>query len=66
MVDKAGRENRVARSEAAGRGSLRLWISFAVVLLILFAIGLGQWDFALAGAIGLILGNGLRVLVFGR
>jgi hypothetical protein len=44
------------------RGSLRLWISLAVVFFILFMIGLGQWDFAVAGFIGLVLGNGLQAL----
>ena len=43
-------------------GSLRFWITLAVVFLILFMVGLGQWDLALAGFIGLIVGNGLGVL----
>ena len=44
------------------RGGLRFWITLAVVFLILFMIGLGQWDFAVAGFIGLIVANGLDVL----
>ena len=38
----------------------------AVVLFIVFMMGLGQWDWALAGIIGLVVGNGLQVLFSGR
>jgi pheromone shutdown protein TraB len=44
------------------RGGLRFWITLAVVFLILFMIGLGQWDLAMAGFIGLVVANGLGVL----
>lgn len=47
-------------------GSLRLWVTSAVALLTLFMVALGQWDVALALFIGLLVGNGLGVLIFGR
>ena len=37
----------------------RLWVSLMVIFILLILIALGQWDFALAGFIGLIVGNGL-------
>ena len=46
-------------------GSLRLWITLAVIFFALVMAGLGQWDWALAGLIGLTVGNGISVL-FGR
>ena len=51
-----------ARSSSERGGSLRLWISLAVVFFILFMIGIGQWDFAVAGFIGLLAASGLSVL----
>jgi hypothetical protein len=48
--------------EDSPQGSLRLWVSLAIVFAIVFAMALGQWDWALAGFIGLVLGNGLRAL----
>lgn len=48
------------------QGSLRVWVAMAVVLFIVFMMGLGQWDWALAGIIGLVVGNGLQVLFSGR
>jgi hypothetical protein len=70
-VDRCGRMSdgtkRNERSVASRkRGGLRFWITLAVVFLILFMIGLGQWDLAMAGFIGLIVGNGLSVLFGGR
>ena len=56
-------KNHTPSSERGG--SLRLWISLAVVSFILFMIGLGQWDFAVAGFIGLLAASGLGAL-FGR
>ena len=47
-------------------GSLRLWVTSAVALLTLFMVALGQWDVASALFIGLLVGNGLGVLIFGR
>ena len=41
------------------RGSLRVWVTLAVVFFILFMVGLGQWDMALAGGIGLVVSGGL-------
>jgi hypothetical protein len=40
----------------------RLWVSLMVVFVLLILMALGQWDFALAGFIGLIVGNGLANL----
>ena len=37
----------------------RLWVSLVVVFVLLILMALGQWDFVLAGFIGLIVGNGL-------
>lgn len=37
----------------------RLWVSLMVVFVLLVLMALGQWDFVLAGFIGLIVGNGL-------
>jgi len=37
----------------------RLWVSLMVVFILLILMALGQWDFVLAGFIGLIVGNGL-------
>ena len=34
-------------------------MSLMVVFVVLILMALGQWDFALAGFIGLIVGNGL-------
>ena len=36
-----------------------LWVSLMVVFVLLILMALGQWDFVLAGLIGLIVGNGL-------
>ncbi len=40
----------------------RLWVSLMVILVLLILMALGQWDFVLAGFIGLIVGNGLANL----
>jgi hypothetical protein len=37
----------------------RLWVSLMVIFILLILMALGQWDFVLAGFIGLIVGNGL-------
>jgi hypothetical protein len=37
----------------------RLWVSLMVIFVLLILMALGQWDFVLAGFIGLIVGNGL-------
>jgi dolichol kinase len=36
-----------------------LWVSLMVVFVLLILMALGQWDFVVAGLIGLIVGNGL-------
>jgi hypothetical protein len=36
-----------------------LWVSLMVIFVLLILMALGQWDFVLAGFIGLIVGNGL-------
>ena len=56
------RKKNKKKGASLQRGSLRFWITLAVVFLILFMVGLGQLDLALAGFIGLIVGNGLGVL----
>jgi dolichol kinase len=40
----------------------RLWVSLIVIFVLLILMALGQWDFVLAGIIGLIVGNGLANL----
>lgn len=45
------------------RGTLRVWISVAIVFFIFVMAGFGQWDLALAGFIGLIVANGLKTLL---
>ena len=50
---------RPNRKPADLRGSLRVWVTLAVVFFILFMVGLGQWDMALAGVIGLVVSGGL-------
>jgi hypothetical protein len=39
----------------------RLWVSLMVIFILLILMALGQWDFVLAGLIGLIVGNGLAI-----
>ena len=63
MIDGTKRNKK--HSNSPQRGGLRFWITLAVAFLILFMVGLGQWDLAVAGFIGLIIGNGLGVL-FGK
>lgn len=45
------------------RGTLRVWVSVAILLFILAMVCLGQWDLAFAGFIGLIVANGLKALL---
>lgn len=45
------------------RGTLRVWVSVAIVFLILVAGAFGQWDLALAGFIVLCVANGLKTLI---
>jgi hypothetical protein len=40
------------------KARLRLWMNLLVILALLFFALLGQWDWVLAGVIGLIVGNG--------
>ena len=60
-----GTKRKKENAASPQRGGLRFWFTLAVAFLILFMAGLGQWDLALAGFIGLIVGNGLGVL-FGK
>lgn len=60
MSYRTGKDSR--QNASRDRGGLRLWMTLAVVFLILLMVGLGQWDLALAGFIGLIVGNGLGIL----
>jgi hypothetical protein len=43
-------------------GRPRFWVTLLILFLLLIPIGLGQWDIALAVAIGLFLGNALAFL----
>ena len=50
---------QVERPPDTERDHPRLWVSLMVIFILLILMALGQWDFALAGFIGLIVGNGL-------
>jgi hypothetical protein len=57
---KGSRKGRQAEKPPDNeRDHPRLWVSLMVVFVLLVLMALGQWDFALAGFIGLIVGNGL-------
>lgn len=40
-----------------GRVRLRFWVSGLVLMAVLVLMAMGQWDFALAGIIGLVVAN---------
>ena len=57
---KDSRKGRPAKKPPdTERDHPRLWVSLMVIFILLVLMALGQWDFALAGFIGLIVGNGL-------
>jgi hypothetical protein len=57
VKDSKGRQTK--KPSHARRDHPRLWVSLMVVFVLLVLMALGQWDFVLAGFIGLIVGNGL-------
>jgi hypothetical protein len=52
-------EGQLGRRQPAGEGKVRLrfWVSLLILVAILIMAGLGQWDWALAGIIGLAVAN---------
>jgi dolichol kinase len=58
-VKDSEKVRQVEKSPDTERDHPRLWVSLMVIFILLILIALGQWDFALAGFIGLIVGNGL-------
>jgi hypothetical protein len=43
------------------KARLRFWMNLVVIFALLFFALLGQWDWVIAGVIGLIVGNGLSL-----
>ena len=68
MAERLGervKDSKVRQTEKppdTERDRPRLWVSLMVVFVLLILMALGQWDFVLAGFIGLIVGNGLAGL----
>ncbi len=56
---KDSKVRQVKKPPDIERDHPRLWVSLMVVFVLLILMALGQWDFVLAGLIGLIVGNGL-------
>jgi len=56
---KDSKVRQAEKSPDTGRDHPHLWVSLMVVFVLLILMALGQWDFAIAGLIGLIVGNGL-------
>jgi hypothetical protein len=56
-----GKVRQVERPLDTERDRPRLWVSLMVIFILLILMALGQWDFVLAGLIGLIVGNGLAI-----
>jgi hypothetical protein len=56
---KDSRSRRAEKPPDAERDHPRLWVSLMVIFVLLILMALGQWDFVIAGFIGLIVGNGL-------
>jgi hypothetical protein len=59
---KGSKIHQGEKSPDTERSHPRLWVSLMVVFVLLILMALGQWDFCLAGFIGLIVGNGLANL----
>ena len=53
------KDRQTEKPPDTARDHPRLWVSLMVIFILLILMALGQWDFALAGFIGLIVGNGL-------
>ena len=58
-VKDSGKGRQAEKPPDTERDHPRLWVSLMVILALLILMALGQWDFVLAGFIGLIVGNGL-------
>ena len=43
------------------KSRLRFWMNLVVIFALLFFALLGQWDWVIAGVIGLIVGNSLSL-----
>jgi hypothetical protein len=56
---KGSKARQAEKSSDTERDHPRLWVSLIVIFVLLILMALGQWDFVLAGFIGLIVGNGL-------
>ena len=56
---KGSKVRQVEKPPDTERDHPRLWVSLMVIFVLLILMALGQWDFCLAGFIGLIVGNGL-------
>lgn len=56
---KSSKGRQAEKPSGTERDHPRLWVSLMVILVLLILMALGQWDFVLAGFIGLIVGNGL-------
>ena len=59
---KGSKGRQAEKPSDTERDHPRLWVSLLVVFILLILMALGQWDFVLAGFIGLIVGNGLANL----
>jgi hypothetical protein len=58
-VKDPGKTRQAGKPSESERDHPRLWVSLMVIFVLLILMALGQWDFVLAGFIGLIVGNGL-------
>ena len=58
-VKESGKGRQAKKPPGTERDHPRLWVSLMVIFVLLILMALGQWDFVLAGFIGLIVGNGL-------
>ncbi len=59
---KDSKARRTEKPSNTERDHPHLWVSLMVIFILLILMALGQWDFVLAGFIGLIVGNGLAGL----
>jgi hypothetical protein len=56
---KGSKARQAEKPSDTERDHPHLWVSLIVIFVLLILMALGQWDFVLAGFIGLIVGNGL-------
>jgi len=61
-VKDSGKGRQAEKPPDTERDHPHLWVSLMVIFILLILMALGQWDFVLAGFIGLIVGNGLAGL----